>query len=109
MTILKGLAIVAAFLAGGTSSAMAQNGLPTGGYPPVAGGAAGNPAVPGPGYYGYYSAPRYLAAPGYAAAPGYVAQPGYAYPRNLYMSARGSRHKRLETGQPLPKEPREAR
>jgi hypothetical protein len=44
----KGLAIVAALLVGGASVAMAQSGPATGGYPPVAGGAAGNPAVPGP-------------------------------------------------------------
>jgi hypothetical protein len=42
-TTLKSLTIVAALLAGGTSLVMAQNGLPTGGYPSVAGGAAGNP------------------------------------------------------------------
>jgi hypothetical protein len=66
MIILKRFTIVAALLAGGTSLAMAQNGLPTGGEPPVAGGAAGNPipgsentpAVPG-------AAPAYFAAPGY--------------------------------------------
>jgi len=47
MTMVKGLAIVA-LLVGGTSLAMAQNGPATGGEPPVMGGAAGNPAVPGP-------------------------------------------------------------
>jgi hypothetical protein len=47
MTTVKGLAIVA-LLVGGTSLAMAQSGPATGGEPPVAGGAAGNPAVPGP-------------------------------------------------------------
>jgi hypothetical protein len=41
---LKGLTIVAALLAGGTSLAMAQ-GPATGGYPPVAGGAGGNPTT----------------------------------------------------------------
>jgi len=41
MTILKTLTIVAALLASGTSLAMAQNGLPTGGQTPVAGGANG--------------------------------------------------------------------
>jgi hypothetical protein len=46
MTTLKTLTIVTALLAGGVSLAIAQ-GPPTGGYPPVAGGAAGNPAVPG--------------------------------------------------------------
>jgi hypothetical protein len=54
MTIMKGLAIIA-LLVGGTSLALAQ-GPPTGGYPSVSGGAAGNPATnpvtsgpPGPG------------------------------------------------------------
>jgi hypothetical protein len=79
MTTLKSLTIVAAALAGGTSIAMAQ-GLPTGGYPPVAGGAGGNP-ITNPGYYGggYYATGGYIAAPGYA-VPGYVAPPGYAQP-----------------------------
>jgi hypothetical protein len=48
MTTLKGVAIVAALLVAGISLAMAQNGLPTGGEHPVAGGAAGGPG------YGYY-------------------------------------------------------
>jgi hypothetical protein len=44
--------IAAALLVGGASLAVAQ-GPPTGGYPPVAGGAAGNPAAPGiPSVYG---------------------------------------------------------
>ena len=81
MTTLKTLTIVAALLAGGPSLALAQNGLPTGGESPVAGGANGNsavpgpayPAVPGPGYSGYY-----LEAPGYAAQPGYVEESGTA-------------------------------
>ena len=47
MTTIKSLAIIA-LLVGGTSLAMAQSGPATGGEPPVAGGAAGNPAVPGP-------------------------------------------------------------
>jgi hypothetical protein len=46
MTGLKTLTIIAVLLAGGVSIASAQNGLPTGGYPPVAGGANGNPAIP---------------------------------------------------------------
>jgi hypothetical protein len=45
---LKTITIIAALLAGGASIASAQNGLPTGGYPSVAGGANGNPAVPTP-------------------------------------------------------------
>jgi hypothetical protein len=44
MTIVKGLAIVA-LLVGSTSLAVAQNGLPTGNEPPVAGGAYGNPIL----------------------------------------------------------------
>jgi hypothetical protein len=51
MITVKGLAIIA-LLAGGTSLALAQ-GPPTGGYPPISGGAGGNPATnpvtPGPG------------------------------------------------------------
>ena len=50
MTTLKGVAIVTALLVAGISLAMAQNGLPTGGEHPVAGGAAGGP---GYGYYHY--------------------------------------------------------
>ena len=46
MTTIKSLAIIA-LLVGGTSLAMAQNGPATGGEPPVAGVAAGNPAAPG--------------------------------------------------------------
>jgi hypothetical protein len=77
MITLRGLTIIAAALAGGASLAMAQNGLPTGGEPPVAGGANGNPAAPGfdqaPGAP-VYGAPAYI-APGYvgpAPAPGRV-------------------------------------
>ena len=40
--MIKTFTIVAALLAGGISLAIAQ-GQPTGGYPPVAGGAGGNP------------------------------------------------------------------
>ena len=84
MTTLKSLTIVAALLAGGTSLAMAQ-GPGTGAYPPVAGGAGGNP-ITNPGYYDY-STGGYIAAPG----PGYVA-PG----RSMYMYApprRSTHHK----------------
>ena len=59
-----------------------QNGLPTGGEPPVAGGAGGNPAVPGPGYYGFYQE-----APGYQAAPGYAA-PGILHSRDIQTHRR---------------------
>lgn len=79
MITLKNITIVAALLAGGTSLAIAQNGIPTGGEPPVAGGAGGNP-ITNPGYYGgYYATGGYIAAPGYV-VPGYaepIAQPGY--------------------------------
>lgn len=72
MTTLKTVTIAAALLVGGASLAMAQNGLPTGGQSPVAGGANGG-WYPGYGYsYGYAAAPLYdYAAPGsgYAAAP----------------------------------------
>jgi len=91
MIPLKSLTTVVALLAGGTSLAIAQNGLPTGGEPPVAGGAAGNP-ITNPGYYGgYYPTGGYIAAPGYV-VPGYVgaeepsAEPGYVVaPRRIYM------------------------
>ena len=59
MNNLGYLAIVTALVVGGPSIAMAQNGLPTGGQAPVAGGAAGNSAAPGPNYFGppSYGAP----------------------------------------------------
>jgi hypothetical protein len=41
--MIKTFTIVATLLAGGVSLAIAQSGPPTGGYPSVAGGAAGNP------------------------------------------------------------------
>jgi hypothetical protein len=63
MTTLKTLTIVAALLLGGSSLSMAQNGLPTGGYPPVAGGAAGGGWYPGYGYGYRYPAPRVYAGP----------------------------------------------
>jgi hypothetical protein len=71
MTTLKSLTIVAALLASATSLAMAQNGQPTGTYPPVAGGAGGNP-ITNPGYYrGYYATGAFR----------------YAVPRRMYMYA----------------------
>ena len=81
MTAVKGLAIIA-LLVGGTSLAMAQ-GQPTGAYPPVAGGAGGNPITnpvspgpPGPGVIPGGPAPQ-------AAAPA-----RHATPRHLYMTNR---------------------
>jgi hypothetical protein len=91
MPTLKSLMIFTALLAGGTSLAMAQNGLPTGGERPVAGGANGGGW--GGGWYvrapvyGYVAtAPLYdYAAPAYGyAAPVYVAPPVYAVPAPLY-------------------------
>jgi hypothetical protein len=75
MTTFKTVTIGAVLLAGGASLAMAQNGLPTGGESPVAGGAAGG-SYPGYGSaYGYAGAPLYdYAAPAYGyGAPGYAA------------------------------------
>jgi hypothetical protein len=98
MAKLKTLTIVAALLAGGTSLALAQNGLPTGGESPVAGGANGNATVPGPAYPGFGYSGYYPAAPGYAAQPGFVEEPGTAaiprraataHQRSMYMYAPG--------------------
>ena len=66
MTILKTLTIVAALLASGTSLAMAQNGLPTGGQRPVAGGANGGGWAGG---WWYGGAPVYGYRYGYGYAP----------------------------------------
>jgi hypothetical protein len=79
MITLRSITIVAALLAGGTSLAMAQNGQPTGAYPPVAGGGAGNP-ITNPGYYGGYYATGGYGAPGYAA-------PVAPHRRSMYMYA----------------------
>jgi hypothetical protein len=72
------ITIVAALLAGATSLAMAQNGLPTGGQRPVAGGANGGGW--GGGWYGggwYASAPGYGYGYGYAAPVADLAAPAY--------------------------------
>jgi hypothetical protein len=68
MPTLKSLMILAALLAGGTSLTMAQNGLPTGGQSPVAGGANGG------GWGGGW----------YAGAPVYGYGYGYVPHRHLY-------------------------
>ena len=83
MTTLKSVTISVVLLVGGTSLAMAQNGLPTGGQSPVAGGANGG-WYPGYGYsYGYTAAPLYnYAAPTYR-----YAAPTYAAPAPLYNYA----------------------
>jgi hypothetical protein len=83
MTILKSLIVATALLAGGSSLAIAQNGLPTGGERPVAGGANGGGW--GGGWYGggwHGGAPVY----GY----GY----GYRPYRHLYAYHRPYRHYR---------------
>jgi hypothetical protein len=73
MTILKSVMVATVLLAGGISLAIAQNGPPTGGQRPVAGGANGG----GPGY-------------------GYVYRYGYGYGyrpyRHLYGYHRPYRH-----------------
>jgi hypothetical protein len=53
MTRLARIGLAAALLLGGAAFAMAQNGPPTGGYPP----ATKNPNLYG--YYGYYHHPYY--------------------------------------------------
>jgi hypothetical protein len=62
--MLKSLTVAAVLIAGGTSLAMAQNGLPTGGERPVAGGANGGGPYYGQVYrYGYgYQPYRHLYA-----------------------------------------------
>jgi hypothetical protein len=93
-TTLKPVTIAAALLVGGASLAMAQNGLPTGGESPVAGGANGGGWYPGYGYgYGYAAAPLYdYAAPayGYAAPVADLAQPGYGYAAPAVAPAQGA-------------------
>ena len=84
MTTVKGLAIIA-LLVGGTSLAVAQ-GPPTGGYPPVSGGAGGNPATnpvtPGP--------------PGPGVIPGAPAQSKAAAPSGTRVAHRQTtKHKKL--------------
>ena len=70
MTTLKSLPVVATLLVAGTSLAIAQNGPPTGGQRPVAGGANGGGW--GGGWYG--GAPVYRYGYGY----------GYRHYRHLY-------------------------
>jgi hypothetical protein len=80
MTILKKLLIATALLAGGSSLAIAQNGVPTGGYPPVMGGAGGNPAVPGPAYFPE-GRPSYVTS-------GAAYHQAIKHHRRIYMSAK---------------------
>jgi hypothetical protein len=110
MAILKSCMITAALLVVGTSLAAAQNGPATGGEPPVSGGATGNPAnmgPPGPGVipHDVTSPSMQSAAPRTGAAPRIAGS--RSTHRHMYLSTRGGPHKRLETGQPLPKQPRQ--
>ena len=106
MTIMKNLVIVALLL-GGTSLAMAQNDPVTGGQPPAV-----TPSPPPPGVIPH-DAPRPQAtAPSpymQSAAPPTGAVSGTRtatrHRNNMYMSARGTHHKALKTGQQLPKQP----
>ena len=79
MTTLKILTIVAALLASGTSLAMAQNGLPTGGQRPVAGGANGGGWAGG---WWYGGAPVYGYRYGYGYAPYWRLYGYYPYRRH---------------------------
>jgi hypothetical protein len=119
MRTVKSLAMIA-LLFGGTSLAIAQSGPPTGGQPPVAGGAAGNPANPGPPGPGVMpggpgpsvqsAAPspylRSAAPPTGAATTTRVAHHHMnKHHKHMYMSAKGMHHKTLKTGQQLTKQP----
>ena len=80
MTILKSVMMATVLLASGSSLAIAQNGLPTGGQRPVAGGANGGGW--GGGWYGG-GAPSY-GYRWYGGAPGYSYGYGYQPYRRLY-------------------------
>jgi hypothetical protein len=92
MTMLKNLTIVAALLVAGTSLAMAQ-GPGTGAYPPVAGGAGGNPATnpgpPGPGVIPHDVTPGATGATRVA--------PTTRHHRRIYMSERSHKGSKLNT------------
>ena len=95
MTSVKALAIIA-LLVGGTSLAVAQNGPATGGEPPVAGGAAGNPAVPpaaGPPGPGVIPMPARSAAPTGTRTAHYTTR----HHNKMYMSARSHKGSKLNT------------
>jgi hypothetical protein len=97
MTSVKALAIIA-LLVGGTALAVAQ-GPPTGAYPPVAGGAAGNPAVsaapgpPGPGVIPGSPAKSAATAPSRTR----MAHHTTRHHNKMYMSARGHKGSKLNT------------
>ena len=97
MTIVKSLAIIA-LLVGGTSLTMAQSGPATGGQPPVAGGAAGNPAVPGSNMQTSTRSHRAMKHHKNM----HTAAKNNQH-KKMYMSAKA--HKPLKTGQPQTKQP----
>jgi hypothetical protein len=75
MATFKSLTIVAVLLVGETSLAVAQNGLPTGGQSPVAGGANGGQGGWYAGSAYGYPAYRFEYYPSY----GYEHHPAYGY------------------------------
>jgi hypothetical protein len=98
MTSVKALAIIA-LLVGGTSLAAAQ-GQPTGSHPPVAGGAAGNPATnpvtpgpPGPGVIPGGPAPAAAAQPSRTRIVHHTTR----HPKKMYMSAKSHKGSKLNT------------
>jgi hypothetical protein len=100
MTTLKTLTIVTALLAGGVSLAIAQ-GPPTGGYPPVSGGAGGNPATnpvtpgpPGPGVIPGGPAQAAATAPSRTRIVHHTTR----HPNKMYMSAKSHKGSKLTPG-----------
>jgi hypothetical protein len=83
MTFPKSVMVAAVLLTGGSSLAIAQNGPPTGGEHPVAGGAAG-------GGYGWYGGAPAYGYGWYGGAPGF----GYGYYPRLYGYYQPYRHRR---------------
>ncbi|MGN6749726.1 MAG: hypothetical protein ACTHJS_14145, partial [Xanthobacteraceae bacterium] len=109
MITVKSLAIVA-LLVGGTSLAIAQNGPSTGGQPPVAGGAAGNPAAPGPqaGTKSHHATAHHKKMHTSAKSgnrKNMHMSANRKNHKNMYMSAGSRHHKPLKTGKPQPKQP----
>ena len=94
MTTVKGLGIIA-LLVGGTSLALAQ-GQPTGGYPPVSGGAGGNPVTsgpPGPGVIPGAPAPQAATSPTRTR----IAHRPTKHHNKMYMSARSHKGSKMTT------------
>jgi hypothetical protein len=96
MTTLKTLTITSALRLGGISLAVAQ-GPPTGGYPPISGGAGGNPATnpvtpgpPGPGVIP--GGPAQSAAPTTGAR---VAHHTTRHHNRMYMSAKSHKGSKM--------------